>query len=223
MHIVQDTSMPFFKFFFFFFFSNAESKNLYNAEFNNTKHTETCTVTMLNVAFLCTGFSKNNGYYHRLYVVTVKGTTHTHFHLLVTNLLKTNVAHTKQKQNPLWKVFFSITQISPVSTNCQKLKQIPNYDAVCKTGIISFVSTSYSNVVSGCSAHIAPSLHQISSWSGEKCGRKWSQEVLLCADLVTPRQGKGQWKQYKLLEVKCLKYGRYEQKLVEQFACNVQR
>ena len=33
------------------------------------------------------------------------------------------------------------------------------------------------------------------------CGRKWNQQVLLRADLMTPRQGQGPWKWYKMVEV----------------------
>ena len=51
-----------------------------------------------------------------------------------------------------------------------------------------------------------------------------SEEVLLCDDLVIPNQGQGQWKWYKMVEVKgTYKYGRYEKKMVDKFACNVQR
>ena len=40
---------------------------------------------------------------------------------------------------------------------------------------------------------------------------KWSQKVLLHADLVTPRQGQGQWKWYQMVEVNgAYKHGRYE-------------
>ena len=50
------------------------------------------------------------------------------------------------------------------------------------------------------------------------CGRKWSQYVLLCTDLVTPRQGKGQWKQYKMVDVNgAYKHGRYQTNLIVQF------
>ena len=40
---------------------------------------------------------------------------------------------------------------------------------------------SHSNVVSGCSSWIASTPYQLSSWSDEKCGRKWGQEVLPAA------------------------------------------
>ena len=41
----------------------------------------------------------------------------------------------------------------------------------------------------------------MSSWSDEKCERKWNQADLPYADLVTPRQGQGQWKWYETAEV----------------------
>ena len=57
----------------------------------------------------------------------------------------------------------------------------------------------------------ASSPQQISSWSDEKCAKKWSQQVLFCADLVTPKQGHGQWKLYKMAEVSDgYKHGRHE-------------
>ena len=46
----------------------------------------------------------------------------------------------------------------------------------------------------------ASSHHPISSWSDEKCVRKWRQQVLHCSDLVTPRQGLDQWKWHTMVE-----------------------
>ena len=62
----------------------------------------------------------------------------------------------------------------------------------------------HSKIASGCSAW-SVSTYYISLWSVEKCVRKWSQEVLLRADLAAPRQGHIliQWKWYKMVEVKC--------------------
>ena len=34
-----------------------------------------------------------------------------------------------------------------------------------------------------------------------KCGKKQCQEVLLCTDLVTPRQSQGQWNWYQMVQV----------------------
>ena len=58
-------------------------------------------------------------------------------------------------------------------------------------------NNSHSKVVSGYSAWIASSSYQISFHSVKKCVRKWSQEVLLCADIVTFNHGPGHWKRYK--------------------------
>ena len=50
-------------------------------------------------------------------------------------------------------------------------------------------------VVWECSTSIASTPYHILCWSAEKKhSRKWSQEVLLCTNLVTPTQGQGQWK-----------------------------
>ena len=44
-----------------------------------------------------------------------------------------------------------------------------------------------------------------------KSARKWSPDVLLCADLVTPSQGQGQWKWYNIVEVNgAYQHGSYE-------------
>ena len=84
----------------------------------------------------------------------------------------------------------------------------------CSQQIIRYFSCftkSYSTAVLGCSAWITSSSHHISFWSAEKCRRKLSQKILLCTDLVTPRQGQGQWKWYKMVEVNgAYKQGRYE-------------
>ena len=75
-----------------------------------------------------------------------------------------------------------------------------------------YFNKSYSKLTSGCSAWIASSPHQISSQLDGKCGRKWSQQISLRADHVTPRQGEGQWKWYKMIEVNgAYKHGWYEQ------------
>ena len=52
---------------------------------------------------------------------------------------------------------------------------------------------------------------------------KWSQKVLLCADLVTPRQRQGQWKWYKKVDVNgAYRYSRHDKfGLREEYACNV--
>ena len=42
-------------------------------------------------------------------------------------------------------------------------------------------------VVIGCSTWTTSKPYQISTWPAEKSTRNWSQEVLLCADLVTPK------------------------------------
>ena len=52
-------------------------------------------------------------------------------------------------------------------------------------------------IVSGCSTSNALSPHQISSHYIEKCVRKWSQHIMLCADLVTLRQCQGHWQWHK--------------------------
>ena len=74
-------------------------------------------------------------------------------------------------------------------------------DCSTTTPLHTQLNKSYFKVFSGCSASNASSPHQISSWSHKKCARKWSQYVLLCADLVTPKQGQGQQKWYKIVEV----------------------
>ena len=77
----------------------------------------------------------------------------------------------------------------------------------------------YSVVLSRCSTWIASSPHQILSWSYKKCGRKWSQYVLLCADLVIPRKGQHQWTWYVLVAVNgAYKHGKYEN-FIEQLGC----
>ena len=84
------------------------------------------------------------------------------------------------------------------------------------SAVISLVSItrtySLTYIVSGCSTWIALSPEQISSWSDEKCARKWSHQVLLCRDLVTSRQGQIQWMQYKMVEINGAynKHGRYQ-------------
>ena len=72
---------------------------------------------------------------------------------------------------------------------------------------------SHSKIVSEISAWISSTPYHISTWSIEMCARKWSQEVFLSADLVTPRTGQSQWKWYKMVEVNgACKHGRYEKK-----------
>ena len=57
----------------------------------------------------------------------------------------------------------------------------------------------------------------------ESVGENRTTQALLCAALANPSQGLGQWKWYKMVEVNgACKYVRYEKKLVEKFACNVQ-
>ena len=70
-----------------------------------------------------------------------------------------------------------------------------------KTAVISLVSLNVTQKVLGCSTYIALLPYPILSWSDEKCARKWSQELLLCADFVIPRQGQGLWQWYKMVEV----------------------
>ena len=88
--------------------------------------------------------------------------------------------HTTLQQNDCTSSQFPIT-LWP-SVNIQKRAN------ACSQYTSSYFPcfTSYSKAIS--------SPHQISSWSEEKCARKWSQEVLLHIDLVTHRQGQGQWK-----------------------------
>ena len=97
-------------------------------------------------------------------------------------------------------------------------------DTVCKTVVISLVSLHFTQKkfqdvqLELLQDHIKFHPDKIKSVE-----RIWSQEVLLSADLVTPRQGQGQWKWYNMVEVIGVhKHGRYEQICVEQFACNVQ-
>ena len=48
----------------------------------------------------------------------------------------------------------------------------------------------------------------------EKCARQYNQEVLFCADLVTPNQGEGHLKWYEIVKVDgACKQGRIEKKL----------
>ena len=54
-------------------------------------------------------------------------------------------------------------------------------------------------------------LNCFNTTSDEKYARKWSEQVLLHADLVTPSQGHGHGKWYQIVEVKGVyKHGRYE-------------
>ena len=56
-----------------------------------------------------------------------------------------------------------------------------------------------------------------------KEARKWSQKILLYADFVTPRQGQGQWKWYKTVEINgAYKHGRHKENLFEKSVCNFQ-
>ena len=93
------------------------------------------------------------------------------------------------------------------------------FDAVSKPAVFPCFIKSHSKIESGSSTP-----YEISSWPAEKCTRKWSQEVLVCADLVTPMQGQGQRKWYKMVRVNgAYKHGRFLEKMVTKFTCNVQR
>ena len=72
---------------------------------------------------------------------------------------------------------------------------------------------SFSKVDSRSSSWIASISYIISSQSVEKYVRKFKQQVLLSADLVTPSQGKGHRKWYGTY-----KHGMYEKNLVDYFA-----
>ena len=55
---------------------------------------------------------------------------------------------------------------------------------------------------------------------------KMYEKMKHCADIATPSQEQEHWMRYKLAEANVnrdCKYGRYEKKMVEKFACNVQR
>ena len=81
------------------------------------------------------------------------------------------------------------------------------FDSVRETAVIPLP---HSKVALGCSTWIVSVPDQIRCWPVEKCARKWSQVVLLCADLVSPNLSQGQWKWYKVVEVNdAYKYGRY--------------
>ena len=94
--------------------------------------------------------------------------------------------------------------------------------AVNKTAVISLFfwgggggAKSHSKAVSGYWDWIPLTPYPISSWSLEKCAKKkkkWGLEVLPCTDFVTPSQGQGQWKWYKMEEINgAYKHGKCEQ------------
>ena len=71
---------------------------------------------------------------------------------------------------------------------------VPRWCAGWRSGQHSWSNKAHKKVISGPSIWIASSPYTISSHSVEKCVRKWSQELSLCADLVTPSPGQGHWK-----------------------------
>ena len=115
----------------------------------------------------------------------------------------------------------SLNQIHLYTSECMPMLRF--FYAVCQTADISHISINLfkSNLpMLSLNCFITTS---ISSWWDEKCARKWSQQVLLCAGIVTPRQDDSQWNWYKMVEVSdTCKHGRYEKKtkLGEQLVCN---
>ena len=95
---------------------------------------------------------------------------------------------------------------------------VKDFDAISKQQLFFLFHQMSFKVASGCSAWFALTSQQISSWLTEKCVRKWSQEVLFCAYLVTPRLGQGQWKWYKMVEVSgAYMHGRNENNWLKGF------
>ena len=70
--------------------------------------------------------------------------------------------------------------------------------AVCKTGVISLVSITLTHNLSQ-GVYLKLFHHHIKFHPDQmKVREKISQQVLLCADLVTPRLGQGQWNGIKI-------------------------
>ena len=96
------------------------------------------------------------------------------------------------------------------------------FDAVCKTAVISLLTQKkYQDVQLELFHH----QHKFHPDQVKSVWKKLSQQVLLCADLVTPRQGQGQWKQNTMVEVNGTNKhaGILWTNLVEHFVNNVQR